>query len=95
MGREQERIAKRMEKNAVEECNRIRKKFYLELFKRFGETKNQRNKSYTEYSNREILETLYCKCLSEVSSMHAMSRVFSEDKVVRKLYGFVESSIKE
>ena len=95
MGREQERIAKRLEKNAVEECNRIQKKFYPELFKRFGETKDPRNKSYTEYSNREMLGTLYYKCLSEVESMRAMSRAFNADKVVRNLYGFMGSSPKE
>ena len=95
MGREQERIAKRLEKNAVEECNRIQKKFYPELFERFGKTKDPRNKSYTEYSNREMLGTLYYKCLSEVESMRAMSRAFNADKVVKNLYGFMGSSTKE
>ena len=95
MGREQERIAKRMEKNPVEECNRIQKKFYPELFERFGETKDPRNMSYTEYSNREMLGTLYYKCLSEVESMRAMTRTFNADKVVKNLYGFIGSSPKE
>ena len=95
MGREQERIAKRLEKNAAEECNRIQKKFYPELFERFGETKDPRNRSYTEYSNREMLGTLYYKCLSEVESMRAMTRLFNADKVVKNLYGFMESSPKE
>ncbi|MBR5317792.1 MAG: transposase family protein [Lachnospiraceae bacterium] len=95
MGREQERIAKRLEKNAVEECNRIQKKFYPELFERFGETKDPRNRSYTEYSNREMLGTLYYKCLSEVESMRAMTRTFNADKVVKNLYGFMGSSPKE
>lgn len=95
MGREKERIAKRLEKNAVEECNRIQKKFYPELFERFEETKDPRNRSYTEYSNREMLGTLYYKCLSEVESMRAMSRAFNADKIVRNLYGFMGSSPKE
>ena len=95
MGRKQERIAKRLEKNPVVECNRIQKKFYPELFKRFGETKDPRNKSYIEYSNVEMLGTLYYKNLSEVESMRAMTRAFNTDRIVSNLYGFMESSPKE
>lgn len=95
MGREQERIAKRLEKNPVEECNRIQKKFYPELFERFGETEDPRNRSYIEYSNREMLVTLYYKCLSEAESMRAMTRLFNADKVVRNLYDFMGSPPKE
>lgn len=68
MGREQERIAKRLEKNPAAECNRIQKKFYPELFERFGEIKDPRNLSYIEYTNREMLGNLYYKCLSEVEN---------------------------
>ena len=95
MGRKQERIAKRSEKNEVVECNRIQKKFYPELFERFRETKDPRNMSYTEYSNVEMLGTLYYKCLSEVESLRAMTRVFNTDHVVSNLYRFMGSSAKE
>lgn len=40
MSREQARLAKRLEKNPIEECNRIQQKYYPELFQRFGQTKD-------------------------------------------------------
>lgn len=95
MGRAQERIAKRLEKNPVAECNRIQRKFYPELFERFGETKEPRNVSYIEYTNREMLGTLYYKSLAEIESMRAMTRSFNADKVVRNLYDFIGSLSKE
>lgn len=95
MGREKARAAKRLEKNPVAECNKIQKKFYPELFFRFGETKDPRNNSYTEYSNREMLGTLYYKALAEIESMQAMTRDFNDDKVVGNLYRFIGSAEKE
>ena len=52
MSRERDRIAKKMEKNPVVECNKIQKKFYPELFKKFEQITDPRNKSYIEYSAR-------------------------------------------
>lgn len=95
MGREKARAAKRLEKNPVAECNKIQKKFYPELFFRFGETKDPRNNSYTEYSNREMLGILYYKALAEIESMQAMTRDFNDDKVVGNLYRFIGSAEKE
>lgn len=95
MGRERARIAKRLEKNPVVECNRIQKKFYPELFSKFEETKDPRHSSYIEYSNKEMLGTLYYKALAEIESMQAMTREFNTDKVVENLYYLIGSSIKE
>lgn len=55
MGREQARLAKRLEKNPIEECNRTQQKYYPELFQRFGQTKDTRHQSYIGYTNRIIL----------------------------------------
>ena len=95
MGREKARIAKRLEKNPVVECNRIQKKFYPELFSKFEQTKDPRHSSYIEYSNKEMLGTLYYKALAEIESMQAMTREFNADKVVENLYYLIGSSVKE
>ena len=52
MGREQERVKKRLEKNPIVECNRIQNKFYPELFHEFSEVKDSRHQSYIDYSTR-------------------------------------------
>ena len=90
MGRERARIAKRLEENPVVECNKIQMKFYPELFSKFEETKDPRHHSYIEYSNKELLGTLYYKSLAEIESMQAMTREFNDDKVVSNLYRFME-----
>lgn len=95
MGRERARIAKRLEKNPAVECNRIQKKFYPELFSKFEQTKDPRHSSYIEYSNKEMLGTLYYKALAEIESMQAMTREFNTDKVVENLYYLIGGSIKE
>lgn len=58
MSRERDRIAKKLEKNAVQECNRIQKKFYPELFSKFDQVTDPRHSSYNEYSSREMLATV-------------------------------------
>lgn len=55
MGRKEERIKKQLEKNPIKEYNKIQNKFFPELFKAFGETKDPRHGSYIEYSNQVML----------------------------------------
>ena len=95
MSRERDRIAKKMEKNPVVECNKIQKKFYPELFKKFEQVTDPRNKSYIEYSTREMLGTVYYKGIAGISSMQQMTRAFNDENVVKNLYGFMGSSPKE
>lgn len=95
MSREQARIAKRLEKNPIAECNRIQQKFYPELFQRFGQTKDNRHQSYISYTNRIMLGTLYYKGIAGLSSMQQMTREFNEDAVVKNLYHFLGSRQKE
>ena len=95
MSRERDRIAKKMEKNPVVECNKIQKKFYPELFKKFEQVTDPRNKSYIEYSTREMLGTVYYKGIAGISSMQEMTRAFNDENVVKNLYGFMGSSPKE
>lgn len=95
MSRERDRIAKKMEKNPVVECNKIQKKFYPELFKKFEQITDPRNKSYIEYSAREMLGTIYYKGIAGISSMQEMTRVFNDENVVKNLYTFMGTSPKE
>ena len=55
MSRERERIAKRIEKNPVVECNKIQHKFYPDLFSKFGQVKDPRHSSYIDYSSKVML----------------------------------------
>ena len=43
MSREQDRIKKQLEKNPIVECNKIQKRFYPELFRRFELTELETN----------------------------------------------------
>lgn len=91
MSRERERIAKRIEKNPVVECNKIQQKFYPELFAKFGQVKDPRHNSYIEYSSKVMLGTVYYKGIAGISSMQGMTRNFNDDAVVRNLYRFMDS----
>ena len=95
MSRERDRIAKRLEKNPVIECNKIQRKFYPELFSKFEQVTDPRNKSYIEYSTRVMLGTVYYKGIAGISSMQEMTRAFNEENVLKNLYDFMGSSPKE
>lgn len=95
MSRERERIAKRIEKNPVVECNRIQQRFYPELFAKFGQIKDPRNSSYIEYSSKVMLGTVYYKGIAGISSMQGMTRNFNDDAVVKNLYRFMGSDSKQ
>jgi hypothetical protein len=69
MSRERERIAKKREKNPVVECNKVQAKFYPDLFTAFSKAKDPRNTSYTDYSCRDMLGTIYYKGIVGISSM--------------------------
>ena len=58
MSRERGRIAKRIEKNPVAECNKIQKKFYPELFSKFEQVVDSRHSSYINYSSKVMLGTV-------------------------------------
>ena len=89
MGREQERIRRKLEKNPVMECNKVRKKYCPNLFQDFAETKDPRHLSYTEYSNGELLGTVFYKGIAGIGSMQSMTYEFNREKVVKNLYRFM------
>ena len=95
MSRERDRITKKMEKNPVVECNMIQKRFYPELFSKFDQAKDPRHNSYTKYSGKEMLGTLYYKGIAGISSMQGMTREFNDDVVSGNLYRFMGSRAKK
>ena len=78
-----------MEKNPVMECNKVRQKYCPNLFQDFAETKDPRHLSYTEYSNGELLGTVFYKGIAGIGSMQSMTYEFNREKVVKNLYRFM------
>ena len=95
MSREKDRIAKRMERNPVAECNKIQKKFYPELFMKFGQVIDPRHSSYIDYSSKVMLGTVYYKGIAGISSMQEMTRAFNDETVAGNLYRFMGEEAKE
>lgn len=95
MGREQERVKKRLEKNPIVECNRIQNKFYPELFHEFSDVKDSRHQSYIDYSTRTMLGTMYFKSIGGIESMQEMTRKFNDEKIVNNIYSFLGEEKKK
>ncbi|MDD3416024.1 MAG: hypothetical protein PHY47_18800 [Lachnospiraceae bacterium] len=74
MSRERDRIMKKRESNPIAECNKVQERFYPNLFRKFDHIKDPRHSSYTQYSCREMLGTLYYKGIAGISSMQEMTR---------------------
>lgn len=95
MSRKQERIRRKLESNPVAECNKIRNKYCPDLFRDFADTKDPRNQSYTEYSNDELLGTMFYKGIAGIKSMQSMTYEFNRERVVENLYQFMGRKGKE
>ena len=89
MGRMRERLKKRLEKNPIEECNRIQQKFFPDLFNQFYETCDPRHPSYIIYPSGTMLGTLYYKYILGISSMRDMTRIFNDDRAVENIYSYL------
>jgi len=89
MSREQERIRRRLENNTVEECNKVRQKYCPDLFRDFADTKDPGHQSYTEYSNKELLGTVFYKGIAGIESMQSMTYEFNKERVTENLFRFM------
>ncbi len=89
MSRGQERIRRKLEKNPVVECNKIRQKYCPYLFRDFADTNDPRHPSYTEYSNKVMLGTLFYKVIAGIRSMQGMTYEFNQEMVVKNLLRFM------
>ena len=95
MGRKQQRARRKLEKNPVLECNRIREKYCPELFKDFAGTHDPRHQSYTGYTNKEMLGTMFYKGIAGISSMQSMTYEFNDADVARNLSRFLGDAGRE
>ena len=89
VGREQERMKRKLETNPVIEYNLIQKKFCPDLFKQFSETSSLRDQSYILYNSRVMLETVYYKGIAGLSSVRAMTYEFNSGQVTGNILEFL------
>ena len=86
MNRKERRQASRKEKNAIQSCMAILKKFIPKLFEWFSKTKDPRNKSYITYSNKTMLSQLFFKGIVGIGTMRGMEEAFNDDGVISNIY---------
>ena len=89
MGRKEQRIQKKLEKNPIGELNKIQNRFYSQLFWKFSQTKDPRHPSYITYSNRMMLGTLYYKGIAGIDSMQEMTERFNDETISKNLSVFM------
>lgn len=94
MGREQDRIKRKMEANPIGECNKVRQKYCPDLFQDFAGTKDPRHQSYIGYSNKEMLGTMFYKGIAGIESMQSMTYEFNREELVQNLYDYLEEGGK-
>ena len=89
VGREQERMIRKLELNPVIECNRVQKKFCPDLFEQFSGTSDPRGQSYILYNNRVMLGTVYYKGITGFSRVRAMTYEFNSGQVTGNILEFL------
>lgn len=94
MGREQDRIKRKMEANPIGECNKVRQKYCPDLLRDFAETKDPRHQSYTGYTNKEMLGTMFYKGIAGIESMQSMTYEFNREELVQNLYDYMDETGK-
>lgn len=95
MGREQERARRKLERNPIAECNRIREKYCPELFRDFSNVKDPRHQSYTDYSGRVMLGSVFYKGIAGLDSMQSMTYEFNKESISRNLTRFLGEREKD
>ena len=95
MSREQDRIRKKLETDPIRECNKVRQKYCPNLFRDFASTNDPRHLSYTGYSNKVMLGTMFYKGIAGIESMQSMTYEFNREEVAENLYRFFGEPEKE
>lgn len=95
MGRKENRIKAKLEKNPVVECNKIQHRYIPDLMSMFSSTTDPRVQPYVVYSNRTMLSTLYYKNIGGIVSMQDMTDKFNEENVVNNIYSFCGENAQE
>lgn len=95
MGREEIRAKRALEKNPIEACNEVQRRFYPELFNRFGRIADPRHQSYITYTGRTMLGQIYYKGIAGIISMQDMTDKFSDPQVVENMACFMGVELDE
>ena len=89
MGREEIRVKRALEKNPIEACNEVQRRFYPELFNRFGRITDPRHQSYITYTGKIMLGQMYYKGIAGITSMQDMTDKFNNPQVVGNMATFM------
>lgn len=95
MGRKENRIKAKLEKNPVAECNKIQRRYIPDLMTMFSSSADPRVQPYVVYSNRTMLSTLYYKNIGGIVSMQDMTDKFNKENVVNNIYSFCGENAHE
>ena len=95
MGRAEIRATRDLEKNPIEACNEVQRRFYPELFNRFGRIDDPRHKSYIKYTGKTMLGQVYYKGIAGIISMQDMTDRFNKPEVVKNMATFMGEELDE
>lgn len=95
MGRAEVRAARALEKNPIEACNEVQRKFYPDLFNNFGQITDPRHQSYIIYNGRVMLGQMYYKGIAGITSMQDMTYKFNKPKIVKNMASFMGVEIDD
>lgn len=85
MGRAEIRAARALEKNPIESCNEVQRRFCPELFNKFGKIDDPRHQSYITYTSKTMLGQIYYKGIAGITSMQDMTDKFNKPQVVENI----------
>ena len=95
MGRAEIRAARFLEKNPIEACNEVQRKFCPELFNRFGRILDPRHQSYIIYTGKTMLGQMYYKGIAGITSMQDMTDRFNNPQIVENLASYIGVALDE
>ena len=95
MGREEIRAKRALEENPIEACNEVQRRFYPDLFNRFGRITDPRHQSYITYTGKIMLGQMYYKGIAGITTMQDMTDRFNNPKVVENIATFMGVELDE
>lgn len=87
MGRAEMRAARALEKNPIEACNEVQKRFCPDLFNKFGQITDPRHQN--TYMGKTMLGQMYYKGIVGITSMQDMTDKFNKPEIVQNMASFI------
>ena len=91
--REKKRKLRQKDKGIIDFV-KMQKHFYPELIKEFGNVKDPRKESYTDYESEELLYPVILKNVSTIESMRQMTEWFNEENCVANLGKLMDRKVE-